>query len=129
MKLKVRQILEIKPSLEKILEKELPSKVLFRYFKMMKLFMESFDDFHKIRDQKLEEYGQALPEVMGQPKQYAFETEEKKISFAKEIEDLLNEEVDFGEVEKIKQSDLESSNIELSFTDMMKLTDFIDIDG
>jgi len=91
MKLTLRQILNAVPAFQKLIRTDLTAKMRFRAKKFVKQIQELSQDFAEQNKNLVEKYGvlneQNTKEVM--PEQFE--------AFGKEIDDLLNEEIELKE--------------------------------
>ena len=91
MKVTLRQILNAVPAFQKLIKTDLPAKMRFRARNFVKQVQEKSHDFQTENQTLVEKYGvlneKGIKEVM--PEQYE--------PFGKEIEDLLNEEIELKE--------------------------------
>jgi hypothetical protein len=91
MKVTLRQILNAVPAFQKLIKTDLPAKMRFRARNFVKQIQEKSHDFQTENQTLVEKYGvlneKGIKEVM--PEQYE--------AFGKEIEELLNEEIELKE--------------------------------
>lgn len=101
----------------RLIKKELPAVSSLRLLKIMKMCQEQTKDLFAVRDSILSRYGTDMKSIN-------FKSEDDKLSFEKEMYDLLKETFEVPGVDKI----VLPSTVSISVDDITALESIIDID-
>ena len=119
MKITVGEILNMKDTLKKLLDKEFSPKIAFKLSKLGIRLQEELQSFENSRISLLKKYG----EIDEKENTVSIEDEEKRKECAKEIEKILMEEIDI-DFSPIKIDDL-GDDLKLSASDITVLNKII----
>ena len=117
MKLSMKKLTQIKPSLQKLLSQDIPVKTSFKLTKWIKTLNPEYESFEESRKKLFEKYGTKNIEGNLEIKP------EKAVIFNKEFKELLKIEVDV-KLDKIKLEDL-GEKIEISPLDLSNLVEIL----
>ena len=115
MKLTVQEILSMRNSLVKLLQKEIPIKTAFRLSRIAKTLQKELEVFEEQRSKLVEKYGEKNEETGT----ISVNDKEKQDEFTKEI-NLILEEVIKMDISPIKTEDI-GNDVKISTTDIMTL--------
>ena len=118
MKLKLSQLIAMRGSLVKLIEKDLPIKQSFNLAKFIKTANEELEQFEQQRVKLVNRYGAKDEEGNIAVK------EENQQQFVNELNELTEIEVDFEGFKPLKLADLR--NIYFTTNDMMSLIDIVE---
>lgn len=120
MKITMNKALEMKAPLSKIVKMQitLPIKVSYFFLKVIKRLDEEYEIFDKEKDRLLSIYGEKDKEGNLIKNNQGFVIQKDKISnFEKEINDLLNIEIDLN----INPLEIDNLNLPISIEDLMMI--------
>ena len=109
--MKLKELVNLKPSLEKLIVQDLPIKIAYKLSKLVKRLNEEYVIYSKNKNNLFEKYGTKEKEKI------TVKPENMK-QFKKDLEELLEIEVKMN-IDKIKLSDL--NTIKISTIDMTNL--------
>ena len=107
MKINLRTIINSAEPVHKLGELKLKARLAYELSKSIESIDKEVKDFTEIRNKKLKEFGTEVKTLKGQ---FTFENDSQE-RFQKEIDDLLNKEVDI-QVEKFSIDDLSEVAVE-----------------
>lgn len=113
LKLSMREILEMRSALEKLISQDLPIKVAFKYSVLYEKIKQNLKVFEDLRDKIFEKYKITNAN-------FIFDSPEIKLNFENDFNELLNMEIDFGMIELL-DFQLLNENINLSIRDIIEL--------
>lgn len=121
MNITMKELLNAKPSLEKILNKDLPMKISYKLSKLARKLDTELKFFDESRKKLFKKYSDDQKQENGQVEIL----DEYKETFEKEINDLLDLEIDLNQIQTVKLEDF-PDNLELTPIDLMNLECFIE---
>lgn len=104
MKVKLSQIIASKDALRSLASLKLKAVTSYKIAKLLKPFSEEIETFEKVRVDKVKEYGEQKGDTMEIP-------QENREKFSKEINDLLQTEIDIDEESILKIEELGDASI------------------
>jgi len=113
MKIKVRKLVEMKPSLQKLITQDIPVKTAFKVGKTIKVLEKEYEVYEESKRKLFKKYGEE--NIDGNLK---IKEENIKV-FNEDLEELMNIEVDI-ELQKIKIGEL-GEDTKLAGIDMFNL--------
>jgi len=113
MKIKVNKLLKMKPVIEKIIKLDIPVMAAWDLMKIVKDLDTELEIYSKARKKLFNKYGEVDEKTKNQKIK-----EDKVEDFKKDIEELLNKEIEI-KTKKIKISSL--GNLKLSTADLLTI--------
>lgn len=106
MKLKLQQIVDAMPAISVFAQKELPAKAAYRVAKLVRKMTNEHRDYNQSREKLVKRLGEEVPEGKGwRVKQENLE------AFGKELEGLLEAEVELEGCAKIAWADVDGLSL------------------
>lgn len=112
VKINLKDILNAKPTIEKLLGEPLPAIMAYELRKFFKIIEEEFDNFNKIKNDKIIEYGEKKEDGT-----YFIDKDNKNYQkFIDEINELLDKEIEINSpklnIENLKDTKLSVFDID-----------------
>lgn len=107
LKAKLREVLEAQGALATLGTYDVPAKTAYRIGKLQRAVEREVRDFSKTREERVKKFG---TEVDGKPGTYRLDPA-KREAFTKEIDELLDEEVELEGVTKVNYVEIENLDL------------------